>query len=33
LLHPDALRNNPVLRDEKAQEAKDIMDKMSAFMG
>jgi hypothetical protein len=33
LLHPDALRNNPVLRDEKAQEAKDIMNKMSAFMG
>jgi len=33
LMHPDALRNNPVLRDEKAQEAKDIMDKMSAFMG
>jgi hypothetical protein len=33
LLHPDALRNNPVVRQDKAREAKDIMDKMSAFMG
>jgi len=33
LLHPDALRNNPVVRQDKAQEAKDIMNKMSAFMG
>jgi len=31
--HPDALRNNPDLRRDKAAEAKDIMDKMAVFMG
>ena len=31
--HPDALRNDPDLRRDKAQEAKDIMAKMGAFMG
>lgn len=31
--HPDSLRNDPVLRREKAEEAKEIMDKMKAFMG
>lgn len=31
--HPDALRNNPDLRRDKAAEAKAIMDKMSVFMG
>jgi hypothetical protein len=31
--HPDALRNDPILRREKAEEAKEIMDKMKAFMG
>jgi hypothetical protein len=33
LLHPDALRNNPVLRQDTAQVAKDIMNKMDSFMG
>jgi len=33
LLHPDSLRNNPVLRHDKGLEAKAIMDKMGAFMG
>lgn len=32
LKHPDALRNDPDLRRDKAAEAKAIMDKMSAFM-
>jgi hypothetical protein len=31
--HPDALRNDPDLRRDKAAEAKAIMDKMGAFMG
>jgi hypothetical protein len=31
--HPDALRNDPDLRRDKAAEAKAIMDKMSVFMG
>ena len=31
--HPDSLRNDPVLRRNKADEAKDIMSKMGAFMG
>lgn len=31
--HPDSLRNDPDLRRNKADEAKDIMDKMGAFMG
>jgi len=31
--HPDALRNNPDLRRDKAAEAKAIMDKMAVFMG
>lgn len=31
--HPDALRNNPELRRNAALEAKQIMDKMSVFMG
>jgi hypothetical protein len=31
--HPDSLRNDPVLRKEKAEEAKDIMDRMKVFMG
>ena len=31
--HPDALRNDPDLRRDKAAEAKAIMDKMRAFMG
>lgn len=31
--HPDALRNDPDLRRDKAQEANDIMAKMGAFMG
>jgi hypothetical protein len=33
LKHPDALRNDPDLRRDKAAEAKAIMDKMSVFMG
>jgi len=33
LMHPDALRNNPVLREDKGKEAKDIMERMKAFMG
>jgi hypothetical protein len=32
-MHPDALRNNPVLREDKGKEAKDIMERMKAFMG
>jgi hypothetical protein len=32
LKHPDALRNDPDLRRDKAAEAKAIMDKMSSFM-
>ncbi len=32
LKHPDALRNDPDLRRDKAAEAKAIMDKMSVFM-
>ena len=31
--HPDALRNDPDLRQKTADEAKAIMDKMSVFMG
>jgi len=31
--HPDSLRNDPNLRREKAEEAKDIMDRMKVFMG
>ena len=31
--HPDALRNDPVLRQDVADEAKKVMDKMSIFMG
>jgi hypothetical protein len=31
--HTDSLRNDPVLRREKAEEAKDIMDRMKVFMG
>ena len=31
--HPDALRNDPVLRQDTADEAKAIMDKMAVFMG
>lgn len=31
--HPDALRNDPDLRRDKAAEAKAIMDKMAVFMG
>lgn len=31
--HPDTLRNDPVLRQDTANEAKAIMDKMSVFMG
>jgi hypothetical protein len=33
LRHPEALRTNPVLRQDTAIEAKAIMDKMSVFMG
>lgn len=33
LKHPDALRNDPDLRRDTAASAKDIMDKMGAFMG
>ena len=33
LKHPDALRNDPDLRRDTASTAKEIMDKMSAFMG
>lgn len=31
--HPDSLRNDPLLRSDKAAEAKSIMDAMSVFMG
>jgi hypothetical protein len=31
--HPDSLRNDPILRREKAEEANDIMDRMKVFMG
>jgi len=31
--HPDALRNDPILRRDTAADAKAIMDKMSIFMG
>lgn len=31
--HPESLRNDPVLRQDTADEAKAIMDKMSVFMG
>jgi len=31
--HPDSLRNDPVKRRQKADESKDIMNKMSVFMG
>jgi len=31
--HPDALRNDPDLRRDTAAQAKQIMDKMSVFMG
>ncbi len=31
--HPDALRNDPVLRNDTAGEAKAIMEKMAVFMG
>jgi len=31
--HPESLRNDPVLRNDTAAEAKAIMDKMSVFMG
>lgn len=31
--HPDALRNNPDLRRDTAQEARMIMDRMATFMG
>lgn len=31
--HPDALRNDPDLRRDTAAQAKEIMDKMSVFMG
>lgn len=31
--HPDSLRNDPKLRKDKADEAKDIMARMGAFMG
>jgi len=31
--HPDSLRNDPILRREKAEEAKEIMDRMKVFMG
>ncbi|HSG21231.1 MAG TPA: hypothetical protein VLA31_10715, partial [Burkholderiaceae bacterium] len=33
LKHPDALRNDPDLRRDTAATAKDIMDRMSVFMG
>jgi hypothetical protein len=33
LKHPDSLRNDPLLRRNTAAQAKDIMDKMSVFMG
>ncbi len=33
LRHPDALRNNPDLRNNTAVEAKRIMDSMAVFMG
>jgi hypothetical protein len=33
LMHPEALRTNPELRNRVAGEAKAIMDKMSSFMG
>jgi acetate kinase len=33
LKHPDALRNDPVLRQDTATQAKRIMDAMGAFMG
>jgi hypothetical protein len=33
LKHPEALRNDPDLRRDTAAEAKQIMDKMSVFMG
>jgi hypothetical protein len=32
LKHPEALRNDPDLRQDTAAEAKKIMDKMSVFM-
>ena len=32
-VHPQALRNDPVLRTDTADKAKEIMDKMSVFMG
>ncbi len=31
--HPESLRNDPILRQDTADEAKAIMDKMSIFMG
>jgi len=31
--HPESLRNDPVLRNDTANEAKAIMDKMAVFMG
>ena len=31
--HPESLRNDPDLRRDKASEAREIMDKMGAFMG
>jgi predicted secreted Zn-dependent protease len=31
--HPDALRNDPDLRQDTAAKAKEIMEKMSVFMG
>jgi hypothetical protein len=31
--HPDALRNDPDLRRDTAAKAKEIMDRMSVFMG
>ena len=31
--HPDSLRNDPIKRKQKADESKDIMAKMSVFMG
>jgi len=33
LLHPEVLRHNPVVRESKGKEAKEIMDRMKAFMG
>jgi hypothetical protein len=33
LKHPEALRNDPDLRSDTASKAKEIMDKMSVFMG